>query len=129
MLSLIKQPVIRTNEHTPSSLIPSSGLTTKPNGFSKNDYSAVPFTPLLNDAIQRPHTMMVMGCKMESNSHNVLRRPSLPSASSMYPHTGYGRHQLKGLNYQDEKPMDLPLMPKASPFYAGANNRLGEPLG
>jgi hypothetical protein len=51
--------------------------------------------PLLNDSIHRPHTMKVLGCKQNHESHRVLRRPALSNTGGMFPSTGYARGQKK----------------------------------
>lgn len=78
--------------------------------------------PLLNDSIHRPHTMKVLGCKQDS--HRVLRRPPVKSTEGMYPSTGYARGQDKGLAFLAEKPITGKIMPLASSFYAGMNNKI-----
>ena len=45
----------------------------------------------------------------------------------MYPSTGYARGQEKGLSTLSNKPVNGALMPLGSSFYAGSNNRLGQP--
>jgi hypothetical protein len=79
---------------------------------------------LLNPAIHRPLTMKVLGCKSE-DVHKVLRRSPVSDTMGMYPHTGYARGQEKGMAWLPNQPITGPIMPQASPFFAGANNKLG----
>ena len=75
----------------------------------------------------------VMPCKgvssvgSDGGSHRVLRRPAIPYQGGLYPNTGYARGQPKGLAYNPEKPINLPLMPLADSFNAGLNNRIPQP--
>lgn len=75
----------------------------------------------------------VMPCKGVSavgglgGSHRVLRRPAIPYQGGLYPNTGYARGQKKGLAYNPEKPINLPLMPIADSFNSGLNSMLGQP--
>jgi hypothetical protein len=85
--------------------------------------------PLLNNAIHRPHTMKVLGCKSEREAHKVIRRAPINATKGMYPPTGYARHQPKGLATLSQRPTNLPLMPDPSSFYAGSNSKLGQPKG
>lgn len=80
--------------------------------------------PLLNDAIHRPHTMKVLGCKQNHEAHRVLRRAPVSSTAGMYPSTGYARGQDRGLAYLAEKPITGKIMPLSSSFYAGMNNKI-----
>lgn len=83
--------------------------------------------PLLNNAIQRPHTMKVKG-KENFNARIVPRPPPVPSTDSMYPKQGYARGQEKGLSYMKmDRPIDGPLMPLADSDFASRDSKLGPP--
>ena len=75
----------------------------------------------------------VMPCKgatsvgFAGGASRVLRRPDIPYQGGLYPHTGIARHQQRGLAYNKETPINLPLMPIADSFNAGLNSRLGQP--
>ena len=75
----------------------------------------------------------VMPCKGISSvggsggSHRVLRRPAIPYQGGLYPNTGYARGQPKGLAYNPEKPINLPLMPLADSFNSGLNSMIPQP--
>ena len=106
------------------------GLKYHQDGIRKFDRQDGVIAPkLINSAIQRPHTMKVLGCKSEREAHKIIRRPPINETKGMYPSTGYARHQPKGLSSLRERPTDLPLMPDPSSFYAGANSKLGQPRG
>jgi len=95
--------------------------------FSRQDGINAP--KIMNNSIQRPHTMKVLGCKSDREAHKVLRRAPLPDELGMYAPTGYARHQPKGLASLNERPTDGQIMPLASSFYGGGNNKLGQPSG
>ena len=80
--------------------------------------------PLLNDSIHRSHTMKVLGCKQNHESHRVLRRPALSNTGGMYPKSGYARGQDKGLAFIDQKPITGKIMEISSSFYAGSNSKI-----
>ena len=61
----------------------------------------------------------VKPCKGNLNAVQVLRRAPVPYQQALYPHTGYARHQQKGLAYDPAKPIDQPIMPIANSFNAG----------
>lgn len=75
----------------------------------------------------------VMPCKgavslgSVGGSSRVLRRPAIPQEGGMYPQVGYARGQHKGLAFEVEKSISLPLMPIADSFNAGLNSTLGQP--
>ena len=79
---------------------------------------------LLNDSIHRPHTMKVLGCKQNHESHRVLRRPALSNTGGMFPSTGYARGQKKGLAFIDQQPITGKIMESASSFYGGSNSKI-----
>jgi len=60
-------------------------------------------------------------------SSRVLRRPAIPQEGGMYPQVGYARGQHKGLAFNVEKSISLPLIPIADSFNAGLNSTLGQP--
>ena len=78
-------------------------------------------------------TRGVMPCKGVSSlgsvggAQRVLRGPAIPYQGGLYPNTGYARGQPKGLAYNPEKPINLPLMPLADSFNAGLNSRIPQP--
>jgi len=76
----------------------------------------------------------VMPCKgatsmglVGGGATRVLRRPAIPYQGGLYPHTGIARNQNKGLAYNPEKPINLPLMPLSNSFNAGLNSRIPQP--
>tara|TARA_R110000868_G_scaffold172130_1_gene407947 strand:- start:1835 stop:2281 length:447 start_codon:yes stop_codon:yes gene_type:complete len=77
-------------------------------------------------------TRGVMPCKGAASVggvwgvQRVLRRPAIPQEGGMYPQVGFARGQRKGLAFQIEKPINLPLMPHADSFNAGLNSTLGQ---
>ena len=87
----------------------------------------LPLPPrLLPSAIQENHMRGVLPCK--GNSDNVRLFHSVTSMTGgMYPQTGIGRHQQKGLATLADKPMNLPLMPLTNTFYASLNNSIPQP--
>lgn len=82
---------------------------------------------IMNNAIQRPYALKMRGCKEEPQLHQVIRRPPVNPMQGLYPQVGWARHQKKGLAYDPKKPIDLPLMPLSSSFYAGMNNKIPQP--
>ena len=78
-------------------------------------------------------TRGVMPCKgavslgSVGGSSRVLRRPAVPQEGGMYPQVGFARGQHKGLAFEVEKSISLPLMPIADSFNAGLNSTLGQP--
>jgi len=99
---------------------------TKPAYLSGNNVIA---PPIMNRAIQNPAVFKSVGCKNEAQLHIIVRRRPLPNYIGTYPQTGVFRHEKKGLAYDSKKPNNLPLMPRASPFFGGANSKLGQPAG
>ena len=75
----------------------------------------------------------VMPCKGAASlgsiggASRVLRRPAIPQEGGMYPQVGYARGQHKGLAFNVEKSISLPLFPQADSFNAGLNSTLGQP--
>lgn len=57
----------------------------------------------------------------------VLRRPAISSLGGLYPHTGFARHQKKGMLYDPKVRINGPLLPLASSFNAGILNRIPQP--
>ena len=80
--------------------------------------------PLLNDAIQRPHTMKVLGCGALPTTDMVLRRPAVDQTIGMVPPSGYGRRQKKGLAYETEKPLNGKILKQADTFDASRTTKL-----
>ena len=78
-------------------------------------------------------TRGVMPCKgavslgSVGGASRVLRRPAIPQEGGMYPQQGYARGQRKGLAFEIEKSISLPLFPQADSFNAGLNSMLGQP--
>lgn len=68
----------------------------------------------------------VLPCVGTPFSHIVLRRPALPTMGGIYPHTGFARDQKKGMAYQADKPMDLPLMPVPDFYNKSMNSKLSK---
>tara|TARA_R110002072_G_scaffold136310_1_gene278743 strand:+ start:285 stop:683 length:399 start_codon:yes stop_codon:yes gene_type:complete len=132
-MSTVHQRVLElkaVRELMPYDYISGTGLRNDVNGkrkeYYQNDISA---PSLLNNSFHRPLVDKVLGCKSERDTHKVLRREPVSSASGIYPPTGYARHQEKGLAYLRGKPIDGVIAPISSSFYAGLNNKLGTPLG
>jgi hypothetical protein len=98
----------------------------KPAYLSGNNVMA---PPIMNRAIQNPAVFKAVGCKNETQTHLIIRRRPLPNYIGTYPQPGVFRHEKKGLAYDPQKPNNLPLMPIASSFFGGANNKLGQPPG
>ena len=93
-------------------------------------YTLLPPAPrLLPGAIQQNPLKKVLSCKPEIGSRIVGKPSRSGRYEHMYPPTGYARHQPMGLASDPNKPMDLPLMPLASSFYAALPNTLGQPPG
>ena len=80
--------------------------------------------PLLNSAIQRPHTMKVLSKKQDLSLVKHAKAPLRPTAG-IDAHQGYGRHHKRGLALTN--PIDGPLMPLADNLYAGLNNTIPLP--
>ena len=117
-------------EVMPFDAVPQTGLETLQNGKRDNLYQDNVKPPrMLNDSFHRPHTERVLGCKAEHNSYKVIRREPVSSVHGVYAPTGYARHQPKGLATLKGKPTSGEIMPLSSSFYAGNNNKLGQPRG
>ena len=83
--------------------------------------------PLLNNAIQRPHTMKVKG-KENSNARIIPRSAPAPSTDSMHPKQGYARGQQKGLAFMKmNRSIDGALLPISDSNFAFLNSKLGQP--
>ena len=86
-----------------------------------------PYIPaLVTQAVQRHHTMKVLGCKAEIDAVRIGRVP-VSDAGTHVAHQGYGRHQRHGLAFDPRHPLNTPLMPQASSFYGGMNNQIPLP--
>lgn len=103
-------------------------------GFNKVDNLTKGFVannvvkpPIMNRAIQNPFSFKSIGCKAEPQTHIVVRRKPLPNLIGTYPQVGVFRHEKKGLAWNNNKPNNLPIMPKASSFWGGGNTTLGTP--
>jgi hypothetical protein len=103
-------------------------------GFNKVDNLTKGFVannvvkpPIMNRAIQNPFSFKAIGCKAEPQTHIVVRRKPLPNLIGTYPQVGVFRHEKKGLAWNNNKPNNLPIMPKASSFWGGGNTTLGTP--
>lgn len=57
----------------------------------------------------------------------ILRRPAISSLGGIYPHTGFARHQKKGMLYDPKVRIDGPMIPLASSFNAGILNKIPQP--
>lgn len=132
-MSTVHQKILElkgNRELMPYDYVSSTGLEIDMNGKRNEHYQdGIIAPPLLNDAFHRPHTDKVLGCKSEREAHRVLRREPLPSVTGIYAQTGYARHQELGLAYLRNKPIDGVIAPISSSFYAGLNNKLGQPKG
>lgn len=84
-------------------------------------------TPIMNDAICQNMAFKPRGCKDDLNSHKIIRRPPMDPMKGIYPQVGRFRHEAKGLAFDPAKPLDGPLMPLASSFFAGLNNEIPQP--
>ena len=113
----------RGNPPTYADIQPRAGfLNDPPSGLPKRVDHFVP--KIMTMATQRPATMQVLGCKQNPELVVVARIP-VDEDNHGVAHQGYGRHQQIGLAYTG--PINLPLMPQASSFYAGMNNELPLP--
>ena len=83
--------------------------------------------PIMNRAIQNPFVFKAVGCKSEPQTHIVVRRKALPNLIGTYPSPGVFRHEKKGLAFNSMKPLNKPIMVKASSFFGGGNSTLGTP--
>jgi len=70
------------------------------------------------DIVNRGGAYGVMPCGMSWNYINVLRRPPGNKMTGLYPQQGYARGQPKGLAWQKQKPLNLPIMPPTSSINA-----------
>ena len=105
----------------------STGLSKVDNltkGFVSNHITA---PPIMNRAIQNPFAFKAIGCKNEPQTHVIVRRAPIQNLNGTYPQTGVFRHEKKGLAFNSLKPNNLPLMPKASSFFGGSDNKLNQP--
>ena len=83
--------------------------------------------PLINNAIQRPHTMKVKG-KENFNARIVPRSPPIPQTDAMHPKQGYARGQKKGLAFMKmNRPIDGPIMPIQNSDYGFMNSPFPHP--
>jgi len=57
----------------------------------------------------------------------TIKKDIIPYQGGIYPQQGYARHQKRGLAYLTERPLNLPLLPKADNFNSGLNSKLGQP--
>jgi hypothetical protein len=107
--------------------IPSTGFKSETaSNITPFKYGAYTKAPILfSNSIDYSTRRGVLYCK--GITHTVLRNPPLPSAGGLIAPTGIGRHQLKGIAYSPEKPIDQPIMPLSNPFSSGLNNPLGQP--
>lgn len=80
--------------------------------------------PLLNDAIQRPHTMKVLGCGIEPMTNRMLRKPATDPMMGVVPPTGYARGQKRGLAYEYQKPLKGKILKQADTFDASRDTGL-----
>ena len=76
--------------------------------------------PLANgtDLVNRGGAYGVMPCGMAWNYMDVLRRPSGNKMTGLYPQMGFARGQPKGLAYNPQKPLNLPIMKQTSSINA-----------
>jgi len=117
----------RGHEATPFDIIPGMDVPAVPNSNRRTRglRSGVMAPPLLNDAIQRPHTMRVLGCKDEPMVNRTLRRPPVSAMKSISAPTGYAVGQKKGLAYEHERPIThRKILKQADNFDAGRDTPL-----
>ena len=116
-----------SSEVHPHSLIPATGFKSKAEAnrapFVYGAYTEAP--PMFASALDYSSRRGVLPCK--TITHDVLRRPALPSAGGMIAPSGIGRHQNKGLAYSPDKPIDIAIMPLSDSFAPGLNSKLGQP--
>jgi hypothetical protein len=101
--------------HTPNTTQMSTG---QHNTFRK---------PIMNDSITPNMALKTTGCKDDLNAHKIIRRPPMDPMKGIYPQVGRFRHEKKGLAYDPAKPLNTPLMPMSSNFFAGINNTIPQP--
>ena len=107
-------------------LTPQAGFTIPANNGLPSPPPEAYIPSLVTEAVQRPHTMKVLGCKPEPNTLLIGRIP-VSDAGTHRAHQGYGRHQRRGLAFDPRHPVDGPLMPQASSFYAFMNSSIPLP--
>lgn len=106
------------------------GLGFEPKNNNVRDPAPGIFTPL------KKHPDQFTPILQTKTMHGVLHCKGQPEAikygrfassltEGMYPHTGYARHQQKGLAIDHNKPMDLPVMPISGFFNHDSLNVLG----
>ena len=100
-----------------------SGVASLVNPFNYGPYTKA--TILFRNSIDYSTRRGVLPCK--GITHTILRNPPFPSSGGMIAPTGIGRHQLKGIAYSPEKPINTPIMPLSNPYSSGLNNPLGQP--
>ena len=83
----------------------------------------------LSRALQENSLHKVLPCKEDPFSRRIGKPIHGRKNDGMYPQTGYARGQRKGLAADPNKPMNGPIMPIASSFYAALPNTLGQPKG
>ena len=107
-----------------NSMVPQMSMYKKQAGNRRFDIKEIPKPPpLMNNSIQRPHTMKVLG-KMNHNSVIIPRPQPVPSTDNMNPKQGYARGQPKGLAYRPECPNDGPIMAQADSALAWMDSKL-----
>lgn len=78
-----------------------------------------------NLAFNRPSTHQVLSAKAQFDAV-IMGRVDYDKNSGKQASSGYARHQMKGLIYDPQKPMDIDnIMPIANNFYADSLNVLG----
>ena len=88
----------------------------------------LPLAPkILSAALQQNPLHKVLPCKEDFNSRRIGKPVRGRKNENMFPQTGYARGQPMGLASDPRKPMNGPLMPIPSSFYAALPNPLGQP--
>ena len=81
--------------------------------------------PIMNNAIQRPHTMKVLGKKSNHDLVHMVKPLIHPMAGITAPSFNV-RHQHRGLAYDPERAVGR-LTPQADNQYAGLNSTIPLP--
>jgi len=109
------------------SLVPSLGATGDVVNRTMMNFQMYDRPEVLPQALSRSSLMIIKPLKPIETLTNIVRRPPVADTLGMFPSTGIGRGESKGLAYNPKHPTNTPLMPLSSNFSAGLNNKLGQP--
>ena len=85
---------------------------------------------IMNESIQRPHTMKVLGLKPYPVIQTLIQKADKDAlhTGGMKPSQGHGRHMDKGLSFNIYKDrVSGSLLKQADSHYAGLNNSIKVP--